>query len=195
MKDPDEIKRLEIAAYHGAAHAVASYLLHKRFNSATINPEGMKLREIKYPQKISKSIPSQRELRLFKREVMVFLAGLIAELILSGKCEFENILPLLNLPPSLSEDSGKVNKSFWKLLFVETKLLIYAPWDWQAVIVLADELLKQEKIQYQAARKIIKKAIEDYHEGIRNRISASHYSDYSDFVKRVKDARVKYKKK
>ena len=55
--------------------------------------------------------------------------------------------------------------------------------------------MNQEKIRYQAARKIIKQAIEDYHEGVRNGISALHYSDYSDFVKRVKDAKVKFKER
>jgi len=51
MKDPDEQKRLEIAAYHEAAHAVACYLLHKRFKYVTINPEGKRLGEILYPKK------------------------------------------------------------------------------------------------------------------------------------------------
>lgn len=195
MKDPDEQKRLEIAAYHEAAHAVVCYLLHKRFKYVTINPEGKRLGEILYPKKISKPIPSERELRLIKREHMVFLAGPIAEAILSGKCEFQDILPLLGLPSSRIEDSLKVNEIFWKLHFAETKLLIYAPWNWQAVIAFADELLNQEKIPYQTARKIIKQAIEDYQEGVRNGISALHYSDYSDFVKRLKDSKSKFKER
>jgi hypothetical protein len=195
MKDLDEQKRLEIAAYHEAAHAVACYLLHKRFNYVTINPEGKRLGEIIYPNKISKPIPSERELRLIRREYIVFLAGPIAEAILSGKCEFQDILPLPVLPSTRTEDSHKFNEIFWKLHFDDTKLLIYAPWNWQAVISLADELLNQDKIRYQAARKIIKQAIEDYHEGVRNGISAMHCSDYSDFVKRLSVWKVKFKER
>ena len=195
MKEPDEQERLEITAHHEAANAVACYLLHRRFKYVTINPEGEKLGEIIYPKKISKPVPSQRELRVIKREYMVFLAGPIAEGILSGKCDFEDILPLLGLPSSHTEDKRKFNQLFWKLHFVETKLLIYAPWNWQAVIALADELLTQKKIRYQAARKIIRQAIEDYHEGVRNGISALHYSGYSDFVKRVSDAKAKFKER
>ena len=193
MKEPDEQKPLEITAYHEAGHAVACYLLHKRFKYVTIKPEGEKLGEIIYPKKIHKPIPSGRELRIIKREYMVFLAGPIAEGILSGKCEFEDILPLLGLSSSHTEENRKFNEVFWKLHFVDTKLLIYAPWNWQAVITLADELLMHEKIRYKAARKIIKQAIDDYHEGVRNGIYALHYSGYSDFVKRVADAKAKFK--
>lgn len=195
MKPPDDQKRLDIAAYHEAAHAVACYLLHKRFKYVTINPGGERLGEIVYPKKISKPIPSERELRFIKREYMVFLAGPIAEAILSGRSEFEDILPLLGLPSSRTEDSRKFNEIFWKLHFVETKLLIYAPWNWQAVIALTDELLNQEKIRYQEARKIIRQAIEDYHEGVRNEINALHYSGYSDFVKATADAKARFQER
>lgn len=195
MKGTDEERLLRIAAYHEAAHAVACYLLRKRFKYVTIRPQEERLGKIIYPKKISKPIPSERELRIIKREYMVFLAGPIAEAILSGKCEFEDILPLIGLPESRTEDSPKFNGIFWKLHFVETKLLIYAPWNWQAVMTLADELLNQENIRYQVARKIIKQAIENYHEGVRNGISVLHYSDYSDFVKRVSDAKVKFKER
>jgi len=195
MKEPDGQRRMEMTAYHEAGHAVACYLLHKRFKGVTINPEGNRLGDIIYPKKISKPIPSERELRVIKREYMVYLAGPIAERVLLGKCDFQDILPLLRLPSSHTEDNRKFNEVFWKLHFVETKLLIYAPWNWQAVIALADELLTQEKIRYQASRKIIRQAIEDYHEGVRNGISASHYSGYSDFVKRVDDTRAKFKQR
>lgn len=195
MKEPDEEIQLRITAYHEAGHAVACYQLHKRFKYVTIRSQEEKLGKIIYPKKISKPIPSARELRVIKQEYMVFLAGPIAEGILSGKCDFEDILPLLGLPSSQTEDELKFNKSFWKLHFVETKLLIYAPWNWQAVIALADELLTQKKVRYQAARKIIRQAIEDYHEGVRNGISTLHYSGYSDFLKRIADAKAKFKER
>lgn len=73
MKGTDEERRLRIAAYHEASHAVACYLLHKRFKYVTINPEEEKLGKITYPKKISRPIPSERELAVIKREYIVFL--------------------------------------------------------------------------------------------------------------------------
>lgn len=126
---------------------------------------------------------------------MVFLAGPIAEGILSGKCAFKDIFPLLGLPVSPADGNQGSVRVFWKMQFVETKLLIYAPQNWRAVKALAKELLAHSTIQYQAARRIIRQAMEDYPEGVRNGISALHYSGYSDFVKRVSDEKVKIKER
>ncbi len=109
MKGPDEKRRLRIAAYHEASHAVACYLLHKRFKYVTINPEEEKRGKITYPKKISRPIPSERELAVIKREYIVFLASPIAEGILLGKCDFEDILPILGLPSGFNEGKGKFN--------------------------------------------------------------------------------------
>ncbi len=196
MKERDEERRSEITAYHEAGHAVAFYLLHKRFKYVTIKPEGEKWGEIVYNKKILKqhTIPSERELRFMKRECMVSLAGPIAEKILSGKCEFEDILPFLDLPSSRSENEWETDMMFWKPIFVDTKLLIYAPWNWHAVGALADELEKQKKIRYKEARKIIRNAIEDYQGAVRSGMCAVD-PGYLDFVKRVEDARAKFKER
>lgn len=140
-------------------------------------------------------IPSERNLAVIRREYMVFLAGPIAEGILSGKCAFKDIFPLLGLPVSPADGNQGSVRVFWKMQFVETKLLIYAPQNWRAVKALAKELLAHSTIQYQAARRIIRQAMEDYPEGVRNGISALHYSGYSDFVKRVSDEKVKIKER
>jgi len=162
-------------------------LLHKRFNYVTINRERMKVGEILFPEKISKPIPSERERRFVVREHIIFLAGPIAERILSGKPKFEDILPFLNPPLKQNKGGIKWEEAFWRSIFIDTKLIIYEPRNWKAVIALSDELPTEERIGYHAARKIIKQAIEDYNEGIRNGISAQHYSGYSDFVKTLTD--------
>jgi len=193
MKNPDEKKRLKIAAYREGAHAVACYLLHKRFKCVSIYRERMRVEEILFPEKISKSFPSARELKFFEREHMVFLAGLVAERILSGTCDFEDILPLLVLPLRQKEDSRWHPEIFWRIIFIETKLLMYMPKNWQAVITLAEELLTKGRIGYHAARKIIRQALEDYKNGVRNEINAIHYSEYSNFVKMLTESRRKAK--
>lgn len=195
MNDYYEEKASEINAYRESAYAVACYLLHKRFKYVTISPKESRLREIIYPKNLRKPIPSERDLRFMKREYIVFLAGEIAEAILSSRCKFEDILPLLDIPSSRNERDREFDEVFWKLIFVDTKLIIYAPWNWQAVITLANQLLYWEKIQYQAARKIIRQAIEEYHEGVRNRISALHHSEYSGFVKSIADGKARARKR
>jgi len=141
MKNPNDKKRLEMAAYREAAHAVACYLLHKRFKYVTIYRERMKVDEIVYPEKISTPIPSERELKFINREYMVFLAGMMAERIFLGKCKFEDLLPLFGTPFGQTEKDRQIHKVAWKTRFIETKLLIYMPRNWQAVIYLAEELL------------------------------------------------------
>jgi len=192
MKEPDKQKRSEITAYHEAGHAVAFYLLHKRFKYVTIEPEGEEWGKIIYRQKILKlsTIPSERELKVLNRDWMISLAGPIAELILSRKCKFEDIIPYLGLRPNLTEHERKYGEFFWRHLFIEMKLLIYTPWNWHAVGALADELEKQNTIRYKEARKIIRYAIEDYQEGVRSGVHAVD-SDYSDFANQVADEKAK----
>lgn len=214
MKNPDEKSRLEIAAYREAAHAMACYLLHKRFKYVTINRERMKVGDIPPLDKISASysaalsknvalvraerlvvsvggktlpVPTKRELRLYERERIVFLAGMIAEPILSGKCEFADILPFLELPLRKTKDGLEVEDSVWRYFFIDAKLLIWEPRNWKAVVALAEELITKEKIGYHETRKIIRKAIGEYNEGIQDEISTLHYTMYAKFVKTVAD--------
>jgi hypothetical protein len=190
MKNPEEQKRLVIEAHHEAAHAVACHILHKRFEYVTIKPDGEKLGKIIYPLKLTKRYPSDKELRMFSRDVKIFIAGSIAEGILSGKTNFNDIFSLLN-----NEDRQVIRDTIWKISFDDTKLLIYAPRNWQAVIRLASQLLSEETIDYRSARKIIKQSLEDFDNGLRREISALHYTQYSLFQKQVSDAKVKFRER
>jgi hypothetical protein len=194
MKRVDKQAPLVIAALHEAGHVVACYLLHEKFGNVTIEP-GEKPKEKNYPKKTSKSIPSEKQLATIRREHVVSLAGPMAVGISGGRCEFEDMLSFISQPPSPTANNDELDLAFWKMIFVETKLLLYAPRNWQAVISLSTELLKEETIRHQTARDIIKQAIEDYEEGIRDDISALHRSRYSDFVKKVTDAKAKFRER
>ncbi|MFH1821877.1 MAG: hypothetical protein ABH852_05520 [Methanobacteriota archaeon] len=190
MNEPEEQKRLVIEAYHEAAHAVACHLLHKRFKYVTIKSDGEKLGKIIYPPKSTKKYPSEKERKVFGRDVKVFIAGPIAEGILSGKTNFEDVFSLLN-----SGDKHKIDDILWKISFDDTKLLIYAPRNWQAVTRLAYHLLSEETINHQTAAKLIKQSLEDYDNGLRREISALHYTHYSLYQKQVSDARAKFRER
>ena len=194
MKEPDyDELELDLKAYHGAGTAVAFYLLHKRFTYVTMNQIrnavyfGDKHRKI---LKFKRRIPSERELKLIKREVMIYLAGPIAAIIHFGRVDYEDIRDFLGLKSQLNERERWIGESLWKLYFEETKLLIYAPWNWHAIDALADELQKKEKIRYKEVRKIIREAIEDYHEAVRSGEIAVDQG-YSNFVKQVEEKKAK----
>lgn len=194
MKENDEQLELDLKTYHGAGTAVAFYLLHKRFTYVTINHigevvyRGEKHREILKKRRI----PSEGELKLLKREVMIYIAGPIAAGIHFGRLEYEDTRVFLDLKSQLNERERWIGESLWKLHFEETKLLIYAPWNWHAIDALTDELEKKEKIRYKDARKIIKMAIEDYQEAVRNGEVAVDQG-YLDFVKRVEEKKARLK--
>jgi hypothetical protein len=194
MKKADEQALLVTAAYHEAGYAVASYLLRKRFGDVTIKP-GEKPKEVCYPKKTRKAIPSEKELAMIRREYVVFLAGPTAIGISRGKCEFEDIFSFISQASSATARRDELNLAFWKMIFVESKLLLYAPRNWQAVMSLSSELLKEETIRHQTARDIIRQAIEDYDEEIRDDMSALQRSRYSDFVKKVTDAKTGFRER
>jgi hypothetical protein len=194
MKEPDEQLELDLKTYHGAGTAVAFYLLHKRFTYVTINHigevvyRGEKHREILKKRRIL----SEGEVKLIKREVMIYLAGPIAAGIHFGRSEYEDIRLFLDLKSQLNERERWIGESLWKLYFEETKLLIYAPWNWHAIDALTDELEKKEKIRYKEGRKVIREAIEDYHEAVRSREIAVDQG-YLDFVKQVEEKKARLK--
>lgn len=195
IKPPDDEPSLQKTAYHEAGHAVACYFLHKRFKEVSIKPGAQKLGRLNYPEKMRRSIPSERELASVRREYVVSLAGIVSEGIFSGKDDFEDILPFLNLPLNATKDTQKLNHTFWKMVFIETKLLLYTPRTWQAVITLADELLIQETMRYQTAREGIQRAIEDYDTGVRDDISARHHLRYSELVKEIADSKIRFRER
>jgi hypothetical protein len=194
MKAHDEENLLHVAAYHEAARVVACYFLHKRFGYVTIESEEKRVVEIDYPEHTTKSIPSEKELAALRREHIVALAGPVAEGIAFEKCEFEDIFPLMRLPSNSVEDNWRRDFIFWRMLFVETKLLLYSPRNWKAVLALTAQLLEQKTIPHQTARDVIKQALEDYDAGIRDDISALHYSRYSEFVKNTNDAKARFRR-
>jgi len=194
MEETDEQLELDLKAYHAAGTAVAFYLLHKRFTYITINHigevvyRGEKHREILKKRRI----PSEQELKLLRRECIIYIAGPIAAGIHFGRLEYEDIRLFLDLKSQLNERERWIGESLWKLHFEETKLLIYAPWNWHAIDALADELEKKEKIRYKEARKVIRMAIEDYHEAVRSREIAVDQG-YLDFVKQVEEKKARRK--
>jgi hypothetical protein len=194
MKEPDSELDLDLKAYHGSGTAVAFYLLHKRFTYVTINQIGEVVylgdKHMEFLKR--RSIPSERELKPIKRAVMIYLAGPIAVGVHFGRLEYDDIRVLLDLKSKLNERERWIDEPLWRLYFEETKLLIYAPWNWHAIDALSDELEKKEKIRHKEARKIIREAIEDYHEAVRSREIVVDQG-YSNFVKQVEEKKARLK--
>lgn len=193
MKGPDEEHLLQLSAYREAARAVAGYLLHRRFEYIAIEPGERRPKKIGNPEKMTRRIPSGKELAVIRREYVVALSGPVAEAITSERCEFEDILPFLPLSSNSTQNNCELELAFWKTLFVETKLLLYNPRNWKAVLSLTSHLLEQKSIPHRTARELIKQAIEDYDVGIRDGISALHHQRYVEFVKKVNRAKARFR--
>lgn len=194
MKKQDDELELDLKAYHGAGTAVAFYLLHKRFTYVTISHIGEVVylgdNHMKFLRK--KRIPSERELNLIKREVMIHLAGPIAVGIHFGRSDYNDIKLFLESKAQMNKRERWISQDLWRLYFNETKLLIYAPWNWHAINSLADEIQKQERIRYKEARKTIVKAIEDYYEAVQNGEIAVD-EGYSNFAKHIEEMKLRRK--
>ena len=192
MEKLDEQLELDLKSYHAAGTSLAFYLLHKRFTYVTTNHIGeVVCRDDKHRKILKKRrIPSERELKLIKREVIIYLAGPIAAGIHFGRLDYEDTRDFLVLKSQLNEKERWIDESLWRLDFDETKLLIYRPCNWHAIDALADELKRKEKIRYKEARKTITEAIEDYNKAVSSG-EVTVDQDYLDFVKRVEEKKAR----
>lgn len=192
MQKLNEQLELDLRAYHAAGTSVAFHLLHKRFTYVTIDHIGEVVCKDDKLTKILKKrrIPSERELKIINREVMIYLAGPIAAGIHFGSLDYEDTRDFLVLKSQLNDKERWIGEPLWKLDFDGTKLLIYRPCNWHAIDALADQLKTKGKITYKEARKIIKEAIEDYNKAVLSG-EVPVDQDYLDFVKRVEEKKAK----
>jgi hypothetical protein len=170
-----EFLKLKKTAYHEAGHAVAAFAMSKRFKKVSIipNPEdnsqgrfsgyGLESKVFREFDEGARSRDFDRGGRLrheVEAQIIICFAGPVAAAQLTGR--FSHI--------SASKDyndavfcAGYVTRdqeteAYLKWLFERTKIILSHRWD--AVELLADELINRREIGYKAARKIIIKGID-----------------------------------
>ena len=165
---------LERIAFHEAGHAVASCVLHRRFSHVSIEPdaEGLSLgglvrrRRTSHPafrEHGGKFYPWRESRSVIKRDIMISLAGSIAETIFSkGEAMIRLDSPDYEKALSLATDNLPTNKTPEKHVdsLAIKSFFIIQDLNWPAVESLAAALLEKKRIRFMEARKIISMAME-----------------------------------
>ena len=161
-----ERKKLTTVAYHEAGHAVAAFLMRRRFKKVTIIPEGNALGSLAgcgWRSKLNPEYDDGARLRhRIEADIIVSLAGPVAEAKLTSR--FNHIGACQDYHDAVGcalyvTDSKNETEAYINWLLERTKnILSFIRWD--AVKELADELIKQREIGYTIARKIIRKGFD-----------------------------------
>jgi hypothetical protein len=162
-------KKLEAIAYHEAGHGVIAYLLSRPFVHVSIipDPDDENLGHIRMaatPKSLHPDYESNaRTERWIRREIMIELAGPLAEKLQRGKGNWRGA-------------SGDFHRAFDMACYhtcgeAETSAYIHWLWErtktlltlnWPAVEVLAAELLKRKVVGAKRARTLMRKVMHDW---------------------------------
>ena len=163
-----EREKLKKTAYHEAGHAVAAFILRKRFKKISIIPNPYenslgRLSGCGWKSNLNPEFDEDGRLRhMVETQIIIFLAGPVAEAKLTGRYnhigaskDYEGaVLYASYVTGSSEETSAYIN---WLLEKTKNILSIYR---WDAVELLAGELIKRREIGYKTTREIIRKGLD-----------------------------------
>jgi hypothetical protein len=174
MKE-EQIRQIEITAFHEAGHAVSAYLKHCRIKRISIIPDHHSRGRVTVFSWLgngysSRGCKSKNELKIVRRnierEVMVMCAGYTAEFLLNNEEEFPLNLttPDMQTAHKLCECLSIIKESetataVLERILADTQEILKAPVNWGAVKALAAELLRYGEIDSRWARTIISHAM------------------------------------
>ena len=162
-----EQEKLKKTAYHEAGHAVGAFAIGRRFNKVTIVPDDDTLGSLTgcgWGSKLSPELDEGARLRhRVEAEIILSLAGCVAEAKMTGGCDHIGASGDYNdavFYASYVTDSTEETEAYIAWLLEKTKNVLSRRWD--AVELLADELIKRREIGYKAAREIIRKGLDGH---------------------------------
>lgn len=154
-----KIPRRTLTAYHEAGHAVAAYLLRKRFRYVTIRQDGDYEGHMRHPR--SEAYEQARSRAALERDIMVSLAGGAAIRVLTGRQDRIGAWCDRHKAMELAEEtcgSRRECEAFVSWLSTRVEGMLRSQANWHAVETLAEELMLQESIGRQKAMHIIRSA-------------------------------------
>jgi hypothetical protein len=163
-----EREKLKKTAYHEAGHAVAAFAMSKRFKKVSIIPipDDNSLGRVSgcgWNSKLNPEIDEGVRLRhLVEAQIIIFLAGPVAEAKLTGRYnhigaskDYAGAVSYADYVTGSSEETG----AYINWLIEKTKNIL-SLYHWNAVELLAGELIKHREIGYKATREIIRKGLD-----------------------------------
>ena len=144
-------------AYHEAGHAVIALVLGRPVQRVSIQPNQLRLGQCELKKGTFR--PSQDAL---ETEILILLGGLAAEARHTGQDGWGGASHELRGVRNLSRMRAATLKQVERLerrLLDKTEHLLNQPANWQAVKLIAEELLKQTTISGRAARHLFDLAI------------------------------------
>jgi hypothetical protein len=166
------MKRIEATAHHEAGHAACNLILGRGFEYVTIVEDEDSYGHCKGViyrggQRLAEDVygGNSRARNWIERRAKVFLAGNVAEERFTGRKvvtgshnDFHNAVEMLD---HLCGDTDEL-EAYINLLFIQTRNLLTAPFNWLIVERLAAELLDKQTVRYKAAKKVADQARNDY---------------------------------
>lgn len=173
----NKLKSEQKTAYHEAGHAVASWIFRHKFSFVSITPTEDCLGMVKHPDSYLKNFDpdidnSRKTLHRLEREIIILLAGLVAETFFVGRHDWQGASPDYRDVVDLAlyaTGSGDEATAYIKWLSIRTERLLRAPRQWEPIKALAKELMIHKKINYQKAKEIMEHALEEYRQSLINR--------------------------
>jgi len=150
-------------AYHEAGHVVAAYVVKRKFQYVSIEPDKESLGHVlfqRFSDKFQPEFQEENKIRpMLEKTIITGLAGEIAEKkfcndeidFQSSRSDFDNVFDYICYFVGSIEEA----QAFLNWMIVRTKNIISLDFNWNAVKELAEQLIKRKKIGYRTARKII----------------------------------------
>jgi ATP-dependent Zn protease len=166
------VSRRTGTAYHEAGHAVAAYLVRKKFRYVTIRANGEYEGYMRHYQKRDAFLIDGEEHAMtrtsIEKDMMVSLAGGAAVFLLTGKHDYigkwSDDHKVMDLAETVCR-SGRECEAYINWLYIRCESMLRSQANWHAVETLAEELLVKETISYRKAVEIIKAAKRQFRQG------------------------------
>jgi hypothetical protein len=161
-------KRLEATAYHEAGHAIAAWRLDARVFRVTIEPDEDSLGATHHSNPMKKAdfegiewgFTSARAQRRAENSMLISLAGTAAQRrhnprgvrVPHGKSDREQVYEILS---RLCGPSPEMFRAYYRLMDLQARAFVRTPVNWQAIEILANELLRVRTLSGKSLRAFI----------------------------------------
>lgn len=159
-----ELRRLKQTAYHEAGHAVAAYVMHRRFTSVSIIPEEDddsygRCSMGKWLSNLNPEWDTGNKVRnLVEREAMIYMAGAQAVARLTGRINWVGFgydkVKAINIINRLCDDEKELG-AYFRWLWERTRIWVKFSLHWAMIEALSEALMEQPIIGERKARAVI----------------------------------------